>query len=135
MVIPKPEPLNKKKEKQMIPEDTLTDWIDQNVDTSGVNIIKVRDHYMWTQGDIERHRLDVFEKYEVEGEGEFCWTNRISERSFSCNDRSRIKSLIRLLGELKKKTLKWVHSRAFQMAQSELVNHLDKGIQWKRILL
>ena len=92
MVIPKPEPLNKKKEKQMIPEDTLTDWIDQNVDTSGVNIIKVRDHYMWTQGDIERHRLDVFEKYEVEGEGEFCWTNRISERSFFLHyDRSNDK--------------------------------------------
>lgn len=107
MVIPKPEPLNKKKEKQMIPEDTLTDWIDQNVDTSGVNIIKVRDHYMWTQGDIERHRLDVFEKYEVEGEGEFCWTNRISERSFFLHyDRSNDKITDKTTGRVEEENPK-----------------------------
>jgi hypothetical protein len=107
MVIPKPEPLNKKKEKQMIPEDTLMDWIDQNVDTSGVNIIKVRDHYMWTQGDIERHRLDVFEKYEVEGEGEFCWTNRISERSFFLHyDRSNDKITDKTTGRVEEENPK-----------------------------
>lgn len=107
MVIPKPEPLNKKKEKQMIPEDTLMDWIDQNVDTSDVNIIKVRDHYMWTQGDIERHRLDVFEKYEVEGEGEFCWTNRISERSFFLHyDRSNDKITDKTTGRVEEENLK-----------------------------
>ena len=107
MVIPKPEPLNKKKEKQMIPEDTLMNWIDQNVDTSGVNIIKVRDHYMWTQGDIERHRLDVFEKYEVEGEGEFCWTNRISERSFFLHyDRSNDKITDKTTGRVEEENPK-----------------------------
>lgn len=107
MVIPKPEPLNKKKEKQMIPEDTLMDWIDQNVDTSGVNITKVRDHYMWTQGDIERHRLDVFEKYQVEGEGEFCWTNRISERSFFLHyDRSNDKITDKTTGRVEEENPK-----------------------------
>jgi len=57
-------------------------WIENNVDTGGVEIIKVRDSYLWTKGDLERHRLDLFERYEIEGEGEFCWTNRIADRSF-----------------------------------------------------
>ena len=82
MDLPKPEPLKKEKRNQMIPEDELMFWIENNVDTSDVNIIKVRDHFLWAKGDIERHRLDVFERYEIEGEGEFCWTNRIAERSF-----------------------------------------------------
>ena len=43
-----------------------------NVNTDGVKIVKIRDAHLWTQGDYERQRLDVFEKYEVEGEGEFC---------------------------------------------------------------
>jgi hypothetical protein len=107
MSLPKPVPLNKKRDKKMIPEDTLMDWIDQNVDTSGVNIIKVRDHYMWTQGDIERHRLDVFEKYEVEGEGEFCWTNRISERSFFLHyDRSNDKITDKTTGRVEEENPK-----------------------------
>ena len=82
MSLPKPVSLNKKRDKKMIPEDELMFWIESNVDTAGVNIVKVRDHFMWDKHGIERHRLDIFEKYEVEGEGEFCWTNRIDERSF-----------------------------------------------------
>lgn len=80
MSLPSPVPL--RKGKSVIPEKQLLSWIDDNVDTSGVEIIKVRDHYLWSRGDVERHRVDVFEKYEVEGEGEFCWTNRIGERSY-----------------------------------------------------
>jgi hypothetical protein len=80
MSLPKPEPLRKKG--KMIPEDELIFWIENNVDTGGVKVIKIRDSYLWSIGDYERHRLDLFERYEVEGEGEFCWTNRISDRSF-----------------------------------------------------
>jgi hypothetical protein len=81
MSLPKPVPA-KTKQTVMIPEDELMFWIEQNVDTDGANIVKIRDGYLWTKGDVERHRLDIFEKYEIEGEGEFCWTNRIGERSF-----------------------------------------------------
>ena len=81
MALPKPVKA-RTKQKVMIPEDELMFWVEQNVDTSGVDIIKIRDSYLWSKGSIERHRLDLFEKYEVEGEGEFCWTNRIAERSF-----------------------------------------------------
>ena len=80
MNLPNPVPLNKKK--HIIPNDLLIEWLEDNCDYTGVNIIKVRDHFMWEKGGVERHRVDVFEKYEVEGEGEFCWTNRIGERSF-----------------------------------------------------
>ena len=82
MSLPKPVPLNKKKANKVIPEDELMFWIEQNVNVDGANIVKIRDHYLWSKGDVERHRVDVFEKYEIEGEGEFCWTNRIDERSF-----------------------------------------------------
>lgn len=82
MALPKPVPA-KTKQKVMIPEDELMFWIEQNVDIpAGTNIVKIRDGYLWTKGDVERHRLDIFEKYEIEGEGEFCWTNRIAERSY-----------------------------------------------------
>lgn len=82
MALPKPVPA-KTKQKVMIPEDELIFWIEQNVDIpAGTNIVKIRDGYLWTKGDVERHRLDIFEKYEIEGEGEFCWTNRIAERSY-----------------------------------------------------
>ena len=82
MSLPKPVPA-KTKQKNMIPEDELMFWIEQNVDIpTGTNIVKIRDGYLWTKGDVERHRLDIFEKYEIEGEGEFCWTNRIGERSY-----------------------------------------------------
>ena len=82
MSLPKPEPLRKDGRDKMIPTDELMFWIENNVDMGNANIIKIRDHYLWTLGDFERHRIDVFERYEIEGEGEFCWTNRISERSF-----------------------------------------------------
>jgi hypothetical protein len=82
MDLPRPEPSKKEKAKQMIPEDELMFWVEKNVDMEGANIVKIRDGYLWTQGDLERHRLDIFEKYEIEGEGEFCWTNRIAERTF-----------------------------------------------------
>ena len=82
MSLPKPTPLNKKKDKNMIPEKELMSWVKENVNTDGIEVIKIRDHFMWERGDVERHRVDVFEKYEIEGEGEFCWTNRIGERSF-----------------------------------------------------
>jgi len=82
MSLPRPEPAKADKAKKMIPEDELIFWIKQNVDTSGANIVKIRDGYLWSKGDIERHRLDIFEKYEVEGGGEFCWTNRIAERCY-----------------------------------------------------
>lgn len=77
-----PKPVALRKEKHIIPEEELMAWVEENVDVSGSEIIKIRDAYLWTKGDIERHRLDVFEKYEIEGEGEFCWTNRIADRSF-----------------------------------------------------
>ena len=73
MSLPSPVPM--RKDKKIIPRDELMFWVENNVNTDGVNIVKIRDAHLWTQGDYERHRLDVFEKYEVEGEGEFCWTN------------------------------------------------------------
>ena len=80
MTLPSPVPM--RKDKKIIPKDELMFWIENNMDADGVSIVKIRDAYLWTQGDYERHRIDVFEKYEAEGEGEFCWTNRIGERSF-----------------------------------------------------
>lgn len=107
MSLPRPEPLNKKKSKNMIPEKVLMSWIKNNVDTSGANIIKIRDHYLWTQGDTERHRLDIFEKYEIEGEGEFCWTNKIGERSYFLHYHKAEKTITdRTLGRVEKKDKK-----------------------------
>ena len=80
MSLPSPTPLRKKG--KMIPKDELMFWVENNVKTDGLEIIKVRDAYLWTVGDYERHRLDVFDKHYKDGEGEFCWTNRISEKSF-----------------------------------------------------
>ena len=80
MSLPAPVPL--RDGKKIIPKKELLSWIEGNVDTEGAEIIKVRDALLWSKGDVERHRLDVFEKYYPEGEGEFCWTNRIGERSF-----------------------------------------------------
>ena len=79
MGLPSPVPL--RKSKSIIPKKQLLSWIESNVDTEGVEIIKVRDALLWSKGDVERHRLDVFEKYLID-EGDFCWTNRIGERSF-----------------------------------------------------
>ena len=82
MSLPRPTPA-KTKQKLMIPEDELMFWIEKNVDTTGANIVKIRDGFLWSQGDIERHRLDIFEKYYPNGDKDsFCWTNRIGERSF-----------------------------------------------------
>tara|TARA_B100002019_G_scaffold271531_1_gene266018 strand:+ start:37 stop:360 length:324 start_codon:yes stop_codon:yes gene_type:complete len=80
MSLPTPVPL--RDGKKTIPKKELLSWVETNVDTEGAEIIKVRDALLWSKGDVERHRLDVFEKYYPEGEGEFCWTNRIGERSF-----------------------------------------------------
>ncbi len=81
MSLPKVVPL--RKDNHTIPNDTLLDFVENKLLLKDVkNISLVRDAYLWTQGDVERHRLDLFEKYEIEGEGEFCWTNRIGERSF-----------------------------------------------------
>lgn len=81
MNLPKVEPL--RKEKDTIPNDVLLDFLQNELCLKDVkNITKVRDSYLWTIGDVERHRVDLFEKHEVEGEGEFCWTNRIGERSY-----------------------------------------------------
>ena len=79
MSLPVPVPLRKNKE--TIPKEELLSWIKDNVDTSA-NIVKIRDAFLWSKGDVERHRLDIFEQYFPEGEGEFCWTNRIGERSW-----------------------------------------------------
>ena len=79
MSLPKPVPL--RDGKSTIPKDELLFWVKNNIDTKK-NIIKIRDAFLWSKGDVERHRVDVFEKYYPEGEGEFCWTNRIGERSW-----------------------------------------------------
>jgi len=80
MSLPSPVPLSKNK--KIIPKDELMFWVENNVNTEAVNIVKIRDAHLWTKGDYERHRLDVFEKHSVEGEGDFCWTYRIGERSY-----------------------------------------------------
>ena len=72
-----PSPVPMRKDKKIIPKDELMFWLENNVDTEGLKIIKIRDAHLWTQGDYERHRLDVFEKYEVEGEGEFRKLNSV----------------------------------------------------------
>ena len=80
MSLPTPVPL--RKNKKIIPKDELMFWVENNVNTDGANIVQIRDAHLWTQGDYERHRLDVFEKHYAEGEGDFCWTYRIAERSY-----------------------------------------------------
>ena len=79
MGLPAPVPL--RDGKSTIPKDELLFWVEKNIDTKK-NIIKIRDAFLWAKGDVERHRVDVFEQYFPEGEGEFCWTNRIGERSW-----------------------------------------------------
>lgn len=79
MSLPAPVPL--RDGKNTIPKDELLFWVENNIDTKK-NIIKIRDAFLWAKGDVERHRVDVFEQYFPEGEGEFCWTNRIGERSW-----------------------------------------------------
>ena len=80
MGLPTPIPL--RKDKKIIPKDELMFWLENNVDTDGANIAKIRDAHLWTVGDYERHRLDVFQKHYAEGEGDFCWTYRIAQRSY-----------------------------------------------------
>ena len=80
MSLPTPVPL--RKNKKIIPKDELMFWVENNVNTDGANIVQIRDAHLWTLGDYERHRLDVFEKHYAEGEGDFCWTCRIAERSY-----------------------------------------------------
>ena len=107
MALPRPVPA-KTKQKVMIPEDELMFWIEQNVDIpAGTNIVKIRDGYLWSKGDIERHRLDIFEKYEIEGEGEFCWTNRIAERSFFLHYNKETKTITdKTVGRVEQKNTK-----------------------------
>jgi hypothetical protein len=82
MSLPRPVPAKAKQEK-VIPEDELLFWIESNVDTDGAEITLIRDGYLWSNGDIERHRLDIFEKHYPNGnKDDFCWTNKIGERSF-----------------------------------------------------
>ena len=103
-----PKPVSAKtKQKIMIPEDELMFWIEQNVDLEGANIVKIRDGYLWTNGDVQRHRLDIFEKYEIEGEGEFCWTNRIAERSFFLHYNKETQTITdKTIGRVKQKDTK-----------------------------
>ena len=107
MALPKPVPA-KTNQKVMIPEDELIFWIEQNVDIpAGTNIVKIRDGYLWSKGDVERHRLDIFEKYEIEGEGEFCWTNRIAERSYFLHYNKEQKTITdKTLGRVEQKDSK-----------------------------
>ena len=80
MGLPSPVPL--RKDKKIIPRDELMLWVENNVNTDGATIVQIRDAHLWTLGDYERHRLDVFQKHYAEGEGDFCWTYRIAERSY-----------------------------------------------------
>lgn len=106
MSLPKPVPL--RKDKPTIPEEKLLSWVKENVDTDA-NIIKIRDALLWTKGDVERHRLDIFEQYFPEGEGEFCWTNRIGERSFFLHYHKAEKTITdRTLGRVKKEDKKGI---------------------------
>lgn len=78
-----PSPVPRKAGRNIIPEEELMLWIKENVDLSDVEIVNmIRDDHTFTKGEVERHRLDIFEQYFVEGEGEFCWTNRVGERSW-----------------------------------------------------
>ena len=91
MGLPAPVPL--RKNKNIIPKDELMFWVENNVNTDGANIVQIRDAHLWTVGDYERHRLDVFEKHYAEGEGEFCWTYRIAERSYFLHYNSTTKTI------------------------------------------
>ena len=51
MSLPSPTPLRKKG--KMIPEDELMFWVENNVKIDGLEIVKVRDAYLWTVGDYE----------------------------------------------------------------------------------
>ena len=73
-----PSPVPMRKDKKIIPRDELMFWVENNVNADGATIVQIRDAHLWTIGDYERHRLDVFEKHYAEGEGEFCWTCRIA---------------------------------------------------------
>ena len=90
MSLPTPVPL--RDGKKIIPKDELLFWVEKNIDTKK-KIVKIRDAFLWTKGDIERHRVDVFEQYFPEGEGEFCWTNRIGEYSWFLHYRPADKTI------------------------------------------
>ena len=49
MSLPSPVPM--RKDKKIIPRDELMFWVENNVDADGVNIVKIRDAHLWTQGD------------------------------------------------------------------------------------
>ena len=83
MSLPQPVASKQEKDNKVIPPDELLLWIKSNVDTKDAEIALIRDGYLWAKGDIERHRVDIFEKYYPNGnKDDFCWTNRIGERSF-----------------------------------------------------
>ena len=51
MSLPSPVPL--RKDKKIIPKDELMFWVENNVNTDGVNIVKIRDAHLWTVGDYD----------------------------------------------------------------------------------
>lgn len=62
--------------KPTIPNDILKAFLDRHVTISdAVNITQVSDGFLWEKGGIERYRVDVWMKRDVEGQ--YCHDNYI----------------------------------------------------------
>ena len=62
--------------KPNIPNDILKAFLDRHVTISdAVNITQVSDGFLWEKGGIERYRVDVWMKRDVEGQ--YCHDNYI----------------------------------------------------------
>lgn len=74
--------------KPTIPNDILKAFLDRHVTVSDtVNITQVTDGFLWVKGGIERYRVNVWMKQDVEDQ--FCHNNYIGYTWFLKFDRKR----------------------------------------------
>jgi hypothetical protein len=66
--LPKPRVTSKVVQKPEIPDKTLTDFLEKEINISKLeDISKIRAAFLWEVGGIERYRIDIWNKAYVKG--------------------------------------------------------------------
>lgn len=60
-------PVEKEKPKLSIPRDVLISWLENKINMSGIkNVSMFRAGFLWEHGDIERYRINVWVREQLE---------------------------------------------------------------------
>lgn len=70
-----------KADKPVIPDDILLHFLENSMRLKDVkNVVQIKDEFLWSLGDYERHRVSVYIREYIDGD--FCHRNLIGEYSW-----------------------------------------------------